>query len=61
MTPGDLLAFTGMALVLGALTVIAVRDWRAQRRAQRHLEDVLGHHTLRERARLDGRLREDAP
>ena len=56
MTTGDYVAFGGMGAVLLALAVILIRDWRAERRAQRHLDQVFGHHVRRERARREGRL-----
>lgn len=57
-TPGDAVAFAGMGLIFAALAVIAFRDWRAQRRAQRHLSEVLGHPARKHRATRDARVTE---
>lgn len=56
--PGDYFAIGGMLLVLVPMIVGHVRAVRRERRA-RHMDQVLGHHVRRERARRDGRLREE--
>lgn len=55
--PGDYIAIGGMLLVLVPMIVGHLRADRRDRRAQRHLDAVFGHHVRRERAQRDGRLR----
>ena len=56
--PGDYLAFAGMFIVIGLLTWGHLSARRNERRAQQHMDRVLGHPARKQHATQDRRVTE---